>query len=59
MKGRTVEGKVTRTAWALDPKTRTIRVEIDFSNPGGRLRPGLYAKTLFQNPSRNPCYLPV
>jgi RND family efflux transporter MFP subunit len=46
MKGRTVEGKVTRTAWALDPKTRTIRVEIDIPNPGGRLRPGLYAKAM-------------
>jgi HlyD family secretion protein len=43
MKGRTVEGTVTRTAWALDPKTRTIRVEIDIPNPGGILRPGLYA----------------
>jgi RND family efflux transporter MFP subunit len=42
MKGRTVEGKVTRTAWALDPKTRTIRAEIDIPNPGGKLRPGLY-----------------
>jgi RND family efflux transporter MFP subunit len=43
MKGRTVEGKVTRTAWALDPKTRTIRTEIDIPNPGAKLRPGLYA----------------
>lgn len=43
MKGRSVEGKVTRTAWALDPKTRTIRTEIDIPNPGGKLRPGLYA----------------
>jgi HlyD family secretion protein len=43
MKGRTVEGTVTRTAWALDSKTRTIRVEIDIPNPGGKLRPGLYA----------------
>jgi multidrug efflux pump subunit AcrA (membrane-fusion protein) len=43
MKGRTVAGKVTRTAWALDPKTRTIRTEIDIPNPGGKLRPGLYA----------------
>jgi RND family efflux transporter MFP subunit len=43
MKGQTVPGKVTRTAWALDPKTRTIRVEIDMPNPGGKLRPGLYA----------------
>jgi RND family efflux transporter MFP subunit len=43
MKGRTVEGKVSRTAWALDPKSRTIRTEIDIPNPGGKLRPGLYA----------------
>jgi RND family efflux transporter MFP subunit len=43
IRGRTVEGKVTRTAWALDPKTRTIRAEIDIPNPGGKLRPGLYA----------------
>jgi HlyD family secretion protein len=43
MKGETVEGKVTRTAWALDPRTRTLRVEIDIPNPGGKLRPGLYA----------------
>jgi RND family efflux transporter MFP subunit len=43
MNGRVVEGKVTRISWALDPKTRTIRVEIDLPNPNGRLRPGLYA----------------
>jgi RND family efflux transporter MFP subunit len=43
MKGRTVEGKVTRTSWALDPKTRTIRTEIDIPNPGAKLHPGLYA----------------
>jgi RND family efflux transporter MFP subunit len=42
MKGRMVEGKVTRTAWALDPKTRTIRTEIDVPNPGAKLHPGLY-----------------
>lgn len=43
MNGRVVEGKVTRISWALDPKTRTIRVEIDIPNPEARLRPGLYA----------------
>jgi RND family efflux transporter MFP subunit len=43
MNGRVVEGKVSRISWALDPKTRTMRVEIDLPNPGGRLRPGLYA----------------
>jgi multidrug efflux pump subunit AcrA (membrane-fusion protein) len=43
MKGQTVAGKVTRTSWALEPRTRTLRVEIDIDNPGGTLRPGLYA----------------
>ncbi len=43
MKGSDVEARVTRISWALDPKTRTIRAEIDLPNPEGRLRPGLYA----------------
>ena len=43
MNNRVVEGKVSRISWALDPKTRTIRVEIDIPNPDARLRPGLYA----------------
>lgn len=43
LKGKVIEGKVTRTAWALDPKTRTLRVEVDLPNPDGKLRPGLYA----------------
>ena len=41
--GRTFEGKVTRTAYALDPKSRTLRVEVDLTNPDGKLHPGLYA----------------
>jgi multidrug efflux pump subunit AcrA (membrane-fusion protein) len=43
MRGQTVAAKVTRTSWALEPRTRTLRVEIDIDNPGGTLRPGLYA----------------
>ena len=43
MKGKTVAGKVSRISWWLDPRTHTIRVEIDIPNPGGLLRPGLYA----------------
>ncbi len=41
--GRTFEGKVTRTSWALDPSTRTLRAEIDLPNPENVVRPGLYA----------------
>jgi RND family efflux transporter MFP subunit len=41
--GRTIEGKVTRVSWALDPKVRTLRAEIDIPNPDAKLQPGLYA----------------
>ena len=39
---RTVEGKVTRTSWALGAN-RTLRTELDLPNPNGSLRPGMYA----------------
>ena len=34
---------MTRTAYALDAKSRTLRAEIDLPNPDGKLHPGLYA----------------
>jgi len=40
---RIFEGKVTRTAWALDSATRTLLTEIDLPNLDDALRPGLYA----------------
>jgi RND family efflux transporter MFP subunit len=40
--GRTFAGKVTRTADALDPATRTLLTEIDIPNPDRTLRPGIY-----------------
>lgn len=40
--GGKIKGKVTRTAWALDFGTRTLRTEIDLPNKNGLLRPGLY-----------------
>ncbi|AMV37403.1 efflux RND transporter periplasmic adaptor subunit [Planctomyces sp. SH-PL62] len=43
LEGRTFEGRVTRIAWALDPATRTLRTEVDLTNAGGLIRPGLYA----------------
>ncbi|MHB1556282.1 MAG: efflux RND transporter periplasmic adaptor subunit [Isosphaeraceae bacterium] len=41
--GRIIEGKVTRISWALDPRVRTLRAEIDIPNPEAKLQPGLYA----------------
>jgi multidrug efflux pump subunit AcrA (membrane-fusion protein) len=34
---------VTRTSWALNVKSRTLRAEIDLPNPGSRILPGMYA----------------
>ncbi|GAC1472420.1 MAG: efflux RND transporter periplasmic adaptor subunit [Isosphaeraceae bacterium] len=42
LESRVFEGKVTRTAWALDPATRTLLAEIDLPNTDNALRPGLY-----------------
>lgn len=38
----TFDGRVTRFARALSPATRTMRTEVDFGNPDGRLYPGMY-----------------
>ncbi|MGP0067840.1 MAG: efflux RND transporter periplasmic adaptor subunit [Isosphaeraceae bacterium] len=38
-----IPASVTRTSWALNSKSRTLRAEIDLPNPGGQLLPGMYA----------------
>jgi len=40
-------GKVTRTADALDPNTRTLLTEVDVSNPENALRAGMYLQVKF------------
>jgi RND family efflux transporter MFP subunit len=40
-------GKVTRTADALDPNTRTLLTEVDVPNPDNVLRPGMYLQVKF------------
>ena len=37
-------GTVARLARSLDPRTRTMSVELDVSNAGGALAPGMYAE---------------
>jgi len=41
--GRTYRGKVTYIYPTLDPKTRTIKVRLEFPNPGFELKPDMYA----------------
>jgi RND family efflux transporter MFP subunit len=44
---RQFAGKVTRTADALDPSTRTLLTEVQVSNPDNALRPGMYLQVKF------------
>jgi RND family efflux transporter MFP subunit len=44
---RTFEGKVTRTSESIDPRARTLRVEVDLSNSDLALLPGMYVKVAF------------
>jgi multidrug efflux pump subunit AcrA (membrane-fusion protein) len=46
-------GTVTRTSWALNFKSRTLRAEIDLPNPGSQLLPGMYsyAKVIIERPN--------
>jgi RND family efflux transporter MFP subunit len=46
--GRVFPGVVTRTTNAVDPNTRTLRVEVDVPNPDRALLPGMYLQVRFQ-----------
>jgi len=41
--GAEFTGSVARSTWSLDPKSRTLRAEIDVNNAEKKLRPGMYA----------------
>ncbi|WP_261523715.1 efflux RND transporter periplasmic adaptor subunit [Burkholderia multivorans] len=58
--GRRFPARVARTAGAIDPVTRTLRVEIDVDNRDGALMPGAYAQAHLVVPSAAPALeLPV
>ena len=49
--GHSFDGKVMRTAKAIDPAARTLRVEVDVENPSGELLPGAYVFVHFSLPN--------
>jgi RND family efflux transporter MFP subunit len=55
--GRTFQGKVVRTADAINVTTRTLQVEIDVNNPSGTLLTGSYAEVTLKLPEVNSTYL--
>jgi membrane fusion protein (multidrug efflux system) len=57
--GEKFTGVVARPAFSVDPKTRTMPVELDVSNSGGRLAPGMYAEVGWpQGKGRNSLLVP-
>ena len=58
--GRRFQGKLVRTANAIDPASRTLLVEIDVDNPTGALFSGAYAEVHFKLPTATSAFiLPV
>jgi HlyD family secretion protein len=47
-----IPGSVTRTSWALNVTSRTLRAEIDLPNTGSQILPGMYAyaKVIIERP---------
>ena len=56
---RDYSGKVARTAEALNPQARTLRVEVDIPNPKDEFVPGMYVKVGFGLPPRGLVQVPA
>ena len=57
--GRSFHGEVVRTADAIAPASRTLRVEVDVDNADGILYPGAYAQVHFHVPTAMHVVVPV
>jgi RND family efflux transporter MFP subunit len=55
--GRTFEGKLVRTADAINMTTRTLLVEIDVDNPTNTLLTGSYAEVHLKVPTQNSTFI--
>ena len=55
--GRTFQGKLVRTADAINVTTRTLLIEVDVQNPTGTLLTGSYAEVHLQVPAQASTYL--
>ena len=48
--GKVLHGRISYVYPYLDEATRTVRVRIDFANPNGALKPGMYAEAVVRSP---------
>ncbi len=58
--GKLIQARITRTADAIDPVSRTLRVEVDLPNPNGQFSPGEYVQAHLKLPTpANALIVPV
>jgi RND family efflux transporter MFP subunit len=57
--GQKFNGRVTRTARAIDPVTRTLRTEIELPNPDRTLYAGMFVETEFTRGASSPLTVPA
>jgi len=55
--GSTYQGKIVRTAKAIDPTSRTLLVEVDVDNRKGELYPGAYMQVHFKLTNAHPAMI--
>jgi RND family efflux transporter MFP subunit len=55
--GRTFQGRLVRTANAMDLATRTLLVEVDVDNKTGELLPGAYVQVHLKTPNPIPAFI--
>jgi RND family efflux transporter MFP subunit len=56
---KTFTGRIARTSNAIDPRARTLRVEVDVPNPNDLLVPGLYVQVTFELKARGNVVVPA
>jgi Cu(I)/Ag(I) efflux system membrane fusion protein/cobalt-zinc-cadmium efflux system membrane fusion protein len=49
--GERFAGRVTYIHPSVEPQTRTVKVRLEFANPGGRLLPGMFANVELTGPA--------
>ena len=57
--GRTFVGRVAFVDPILDPKTRTAKVRLEFSNPKGDLKPEMFGEALLKGPAHKGILVPL
>ncbi len=56
---RAFEGRVSFIDPLLDPKTRTVKVRLVFSNPTGELRPEMFGEVILRGAPREGLHIPA